>query len=213
MSSLVAYYRVSTAQQGRSGLGLEAQRRAVEAFAQAEGYTVIAEYTEVETGKGADALDRRPQLKAALKAAKAAKCEVAVAKLDRLSRDVGFIAGLMTQKVPFIVTALGKSVDPFVLHIYAALAEQERRMISQRTSAGLQAAKARGVVLGNPAQAKAMADAAAARDEALRPVLAAMVGMSSRAIAAALTEKRIVPPRGGAWSQKTVLRMMQRLGL
>ena len=84
-----------------------------------------------------------------MKAAKKLKCEVAVAKLDRLSRDVAFIAGLMSQRVPFIVTALGRNVDPFTLHIYAALAEQERRMISQRTSAGLQAAKAKGVKLGN----------------------------------------------------------------
>ena len=137
MFPIVAYYRVSTAEQGKSGLGLEAQRRAVASFAAQEGFTVIAEFTEVETGKGADALDRRPQLKAALEKAKKAKCEVVVAKLDRLSRDVAFIAGLMSQKVPFIVAALGRDVDPFTLHIYAALAEQERRMISQRTNAGL----------------------------------------------------------------------------
>jgi len=93
-----------------------------------EGFEIIAEFTEVETGKGADALDPRPRLKAALKAAKKAKCEVAVVKLDRLSRDVAFIAGLMVQRVPFIVVALGHNVDPFTLHIYAALAEQERRM-------------------------------------------------------------------------------------
>ena len=213
MSPLVAYYRVSTAKQGRSGLGLEGQRAAVQAFAKAEGFEIAAEFTEVETGKGSDALDRRPELKAALKAAKKAKCEVAVAKLDRLSRDVAFIAGLMSQRVPFIVCALGLNVDPFTLHIYAALAEQERRMISQRTSAGLQAAKQRGVRLGNPAQAKAMADAAAARDEALRPVLESMAGLSSRAVAQRLTEQGVEPPRGGAWSQKTVLRMKDRLKL
>ena len=213
MSPLIAYYRVSTQKQGRSGLGLEGQRTAVKAFAAAEGFEIIAEYIEIETGKGSDALDRRPELKAAVKAAKKAKCEVAVAKLDRLSRDVAFIAGLMSQRVPFIVCALGRNVDPFTLHIYAALAEQERRMISQRTSAGLQAAKKRGVKLGNPAQAKAMADAAAARDEALRPVLLAMVGQSSRAIAKALTDQGVEPPRGGVWSNKTVLRMMARLGL
>ena len=109
----------------------------------------------------------------------------------------------MAQRVPFIVCALGRNVDPFTLHIYAALAEQERRMISQRTSAGLQAAKKRGVKLGNPAQAKAMADAAAARDEALRPVLLPMVGQSSRAIAKALTDQGLEPPRGGVWSNKT----------
>src|SRR6478735_4511404 len=163
MPAIIAYYRVSTQKQGRSGLGLEAQRKAIAAFAAAERFDIAGEYTEIETGKGADALARRPQLKAALKAAKQAKCEVAVARLDRLSRDVAFIAGLMSQRVPFIVTALGRSVDPFTLHIYAALAEQERRMISQRTSAGLAAAKERGVRLGNPAQAKANKAAAQAR--------------------------------------------------
>jgi DNA invertase Pin-like site-specific DNA recombinase len=211
--AIIAYYRVSTAGQGRSGLGLEAQRRATQAFAKAEGLEIVAEYTEVETGKGSDALDRRPLLKAALKHARRSKASVCVAKLDRLSRDVVFIASLMAQRVPFIVCALGRNVDPFTLHIYAALAEQERRMISQRTSAGLQAAKKRGVKLGNPAQAKAMADAAAARDEALRPVLLPMVGQSSRAIAKALTDQGLEPPRGGVWSNKTVLRMMARLRL
>ena len=215
MSEIIAYYRVSTAKQGRSGLGLEAQRAAVAAFARAEGFTVAAEYTEIETGKGADALNKRPQLRAALKQAKRSKASVCVARLDRLSRDVAFISGLMSQRVPFIVAALGRDVDPFVLHIYAALAEQERKMISQRTRAGLQQAKARGVQLGRTGAALAARNAAAAaeRDEALRPVLISMVGQSSRAIAEQLTEQGIEPPRGGAWSNKTVLRMMARLGL
>ena len=124
----------------------------------------------METGKGSDALDRRPQLSAALKAAKKLKAPVAVAKLDRLSRDVAFIAGLMAQRVPFIVTAL-PNADPFTLHIYAALAQQERLMISQRTSAGLQAAKARGVKLGNQAIADANREAAAERDAAMEPAM------------------------------------------
>ena len=143
MSSLVAYYRVSTTAQGKSGLGLEAQRKAVASFAAAEGFSIIAEFTEVETGKGATRLNDDLQLKAALKAAKKAKCEVAVAKLDRLSRDVAFIASLMAQRVPFIVSALGRNVDPFTLHIYAALAEQERRMIAAylRRPAGGQGAR------------------------------------------------------------------------
>ena len=182
MSEIIAYYRVSTAKQGRSGLGLEAQRAAVAAFAKAEGFTVAVEYTEIETGKGADALNKRPQLRAALKQAKRSKASVCVARLDRLSRDVAFISGLMSQRVPFIVAALGRDVDPFVLHIYAALAEQERKMISQRTRAGLQQAKARGVQLGRTGAALAARNAAAAaeRDEALRPVLVSMVGQSSR---------------------------------
>ena len=90
--------------------------------------TLTAEFVEAETGKGADALDRRPQLAAALAAGKAGKCPVIVAKLDRLSRDVAFIAGLMAQRVPFIVAELGADADPFMLHIYAALAEKERRL-------------------------------------------------------------------------------------
>jgi DNA invertase Pin-like site-specific DNA recombinase len=153
---------------------------------------IVAEHTEVETGKGSDALDRRPKLKAALKAAKKAKCEVVVAKLDRLSRDVAFISSLMAQRVPFIVTALGRNVDPFTLHIYAALAEQERRMISQRTIAGLAAARARGVKLGSTGKVLAAKNAAdaTARDEALRPVLAELSGLSASAIAVELNKRR-----------------------
>ena len=184
MSPLIAYYRVSTQKQGRSGLGLEAQRKAVASFAEAEGFEIVAEFTEVETGKGSDALDRRPQLKAALKAAKKARCEVAVAKLDRLSRDVAFISGLMAQRVPFIVTALGRNVDPFMLHIYAAMAQQERAMTSRRTKEALAAAKARGVRLGRQEIADANRDAAAARDAELEPVLRELSHLSSRAAAA-----------------------------
>ena len=145
----VAYLRVSSEQQGRSGLGLEAQRQAVERFAAEHGFAVVETYTEVETGKGSDALDRRPQLAAALRRAKAERCPVVVAKLDRLSRDVAFVSGLMAQRVPFIVAELGPDVDPFMLHVYAALAEKERAMISARTRDALAAAKARGVRLGN----------------------------------------------------------------
>ena len=208
MSPLIGYYRVSTAKQGRSGLGLEAQRKAVASFAATEGFAIIAEFIEIESGKGSDALERRPELKAALKAAKKVRCEVAVAKLDRLSRDVAFIAGLMSQRVPFIVAALGRNVDPFTLHIYAALAEQERRMISQRTKAGLQAAKARGVVLGNAKLGADNKKAAAERAESLRPILVELSDLSSRDVAAELTK------RGhGEFSYKTVQRMRSRLGL
>ena len=210
MSPLVAYYRVSTQRQGRSGLGLDGQRRAVESFAQAEGFTITAEFTEVETGKGSDALERRPQLKAALKAAKQARCEVAVAKLDRLSRDVAFIASLMAQRVPFIVTALGRSVDPFTLHIYAALAEQERRMISQRTSAGLQAAKARGVKLGTYGKVLGDANRAAAaeRDKALESVMIELKHLSTRAAAAEIESRGL-----GKLSYQTIARARVRLGI
>jgi DNA invertase Pin-like site-specific DNA recombinase len=101
----IAYVRVSTQGQGRSGLGLEAQREAIARFAEAEGFAVAVTFTEVETGKGADALERRPKLAAAIKAARKLKGPVIVSKLDRLSRDVHFISGLMAHKVPFIVTA------------------------------------------------------------------------------------------------------------
>ena len=107
-------------------MGIEAQREALVHFAQAEGFTVAREFVEAETGKGSDALERRPQLKAALTAARKLRCHVAVAKLDRLSRDVHFISGLMAHKVPFMVAELGPDVDPFVLHLFAALAEKER---------------------------------------------------------------------------------------
>ena len=108
-----------------------------------------AEYVEVETGKGADALDRRPRLAAALAAARKTRAPVVVAKLCRLSRDVAFISGLMAQRVPFIVAELGTDADPFMLHIYAALAEKERGMIAERTRAALAAKKPQGANLGN----------------------------------------------------------------
>src|SRR5947209_11689591 len=132
MQHAIAYYRVSTARQGRSGLGIEAQKAAVHRFVEAEGFELVAEFVEVETGKGSDALDRRPQLAAALAAGRSGKCPVIVAKLDRLSRDVAFIAGLMAQRVPFVVAELGVDADPFMLHLYAALAEKERRLIARR---------------------------------------------------------------------------------
>lgn len=127
MECAVAYLRVSTQRQQRSGLGIEAQRRAIQQFAASESLQLATEFVKFESGKGADALDRRPELAAALAAAKAAKCSVVVAKLDRLSRDVAFVAGLMAQRVPFVVAELGRDADPFMLHLYAALAEKERR--------------------------------------------------------------------------------------
>ena len=107
MRQIVSYIRVSTGKQGKSGLGIEAQRDAIARFAAAEGCEVLAEVVEVETGKGADALDRRPKLAEALAKARKSKAAVVVAKLCRLSRDVAFISGLMAQRVPFIVAELG----------------------------------------------------------------------------------------------------------
>ena len=208
VSDIVAYYRVSTKKQEESGLGLAGQRAAVTAFAKAEGLTIIAEYTETETGKGSDALAKRPQLKAALNLAKKHRASVCVAKLDRLSRDVAFIANLMVQRVPFIVCALGRNVDP--------LAEQERKMISQRTIAGLQAAKAKGKKLGNPTlKAKpgtTLAEnnraQALARDKAIEPVLRELQHLSPQKAADELQRRGL-----GKLSLKTVKRARVRLGL
>ena len=143
LDQAIAYYRVSTQRQGRSGLGVEAQRAAVQRVAEAEGISLVAEHVEAESGKGSDALLRRPQLRAALDAARQARCPVIVAKLDRLSRDVAFISSLMAQRVPFLVAELGADADPFMLHLYAALAEKERRLIAERTKVALSARKAR----------------------------------------------------------------------
>jgi DNA invertase Pin-like site-specific DNA recombinase len=212
-AAIIGYIRVSTDKQGKSGLGLEAQREAIARFAAAESLEVAGEFIEVETGKGADALDKRPQLAAALRRAKQLGAHIAVSKLDRLSRDVHFISGLMTKRVPFIVAALGKNVDPFMLHIYAALAEKERSLISERTRDALAKAKQRGVVLGNPNVGKMNTEAAAARDAKLKPILEAMWEMPYREIAQELTDRGIPAPRGGVWSAMSVMRSMKRLGI
>ncbi|MGA2795268.1 MAG: recombinase family protein [Roseiarcus sp.] len=218
---LVSYLRVSTREQGRSGLGLDAQREAVATFAQAEGFEVVAEHIEVETGKGADALDRRPQLAAALAEAGRLKCDVIVSKLDRLSRDVHFISGLMAHRVPFIVAELGVDADPFMLHLFAALAQKERAMISQRTKAALAAAKARGARLGNPrlADARAIANAnhKAGADtfaDTVAPAVreAQAAGAKSlREIAAALNGRGVTTARGGKWEAQTVANVLRRV--
>jgi len=211
MKQIVTYIRVSTQQQGRSGLGLEAQREQLARFAEAESLAILAEYVEVESGKGSDALKSRPQLAAAIAAATAAKCAVAVAKLDRLSRDVHFISGLMAHKVPFLVADLGPDVDPFVLHLYAALAEKERSMTSRRTKDALARAKARGVVLGNRAQAAANKFAAVSRAAALAEPFAAVAELSAVQAAKALNRDKIATPNGAPWSAKTVIRVRQRI--
>ena len=213
--NVVAYVRVSTGAQGRSGLGLDAQRELIARFAAANGFTIVAEHQEVESGKGADALDRRPMLRKALAQAKKLACSIVVAKLDRLSRDVHFISGLMAEKVSFLVAELRPRVPSFMLHVYAAFAEEERRMISERTKAALQAAKARGVKLGNPrlevahAQNRAVADAFAAK---VRPMIEALraEGLTLRAIAARLTELGVETARGGKWEATQVRGVLLR---
>jgi len=144
MRQMIAYLRVSTGRQGRSGLGIEGQREMIRAFAAVNSIEIVQEFVEVQTGKGADALNRRPILAAAFADARKRKCAVLVARLDRLSRNSAFISGLMEKKTPFFVCELGLDVDPFMLHIYAAVAEKERRMIGERVRAALAAAKARG---------------------------------------------------------------------
>jgi DNA invertase Pin-like site-specific DNA recombinase len=217
----IAYYRVSTARQGRSGLGIEAQRDAVTRFAAVEGFELTAEFVEVETGKGADALDRRPQLAAALATGRASKCPVIVAKLDRLSRDVAFISGLMAQRVPFIVAELGRDADPFMLHLYAALAEKERRLISERTKAALRARKASGSQLGNRRNALAAAEAGrrALTEEAdafARNVLPIVDSLRQsgvtdlRGLADLLNARGVRTARGGRWHVSNVKNVIDR---
>jgi DNA invertase Pin-like site-specific DNA recombinase len=217
----VAYLRVSTERQGRSGLGLEAQRELISTFAAREGISVAAEFVEVETGKGSDALDRRPQLAAALTQARRLKCPVVVAKLDRLSRDVHFISGLMAHQTPFIVAELGADADPFMLHLYAALAEKERKLISDRTKAALAAKKAQGIALGNRtnletarlAAAKSTVAAADAFARNVRPIIdqvQAAGATTYRAIASALNARGVKTSRGGRWQAATVRNVILR---
>lgn len=218
--SIVSYVRVSSKKQGRSGLGLEAQRQVNAAFAAANGFAIIAEHVEVESA-GGDSIEHRPELQAALKIAKKAKCAVLVAKLDRLSRDVHFVSGLMVHRVPFIVAELGADADSFMLHIYAALAEKERVQISQRTKAGLAVAKARGVVLGNrtnldEASAKGRAAQASEADTfALRvlPIIESIQksGVTTlRGIADELNKRGVATARGGQWGPSGVKNILDR---
>jgi DNA invertase Pin-like site-specific DNA recombinase len=224
MKRAVAYYRVSTARQGRSGLGIEAQRTAVERFAEAEGIALIAEHVGIETGKGSDALDRRPQLAAALALARSSKCPVLVAKLDRLSRDVAFISGLMAQRVPFIVAELGADADPFMLHLYVALPEKERRLISERTKLALAARKAKGLALGNRTNAAEAAAAGRATQRAQADAMAANIlplihslqvaGCQTLAeIADGLNGRGVRTARGRSWHVSSVRNVMLRRAL
>jgi len=148
MHDAVGYIRVSTQEQGKSGLGLEAQRERIERFCLDEGFAVVEWFTDIQSGKGDLSTNLRPGLAAALAKAKRLKCHVLVAKLDRLSRNMAFVATLMNQKIPFIVCDFGPDVDRFMLHIYAAVAEKERDFISDRIRAALAAKKARGERLG-----------------------------------------------------------------
>ncbi|QOG21365.1 recombinase family protein [Bradyrhizobium sp. SEMIA] len=211
-TQIVAYYRVSTGKQGRSGLGLEAQQAAVHRFAQAEGLEIVAEYIETESGKGHDALERRPQLAAALEQARKTgqNVPVVVSKLCRLGRDVHFISGLMAHRVPFLVTEM-PDADPFMLHIRAALVEEERRRIASNTKAALAACKERGVKLGAPNAGQNKSAAAAAFAEEMREIIEPLLSQSSRQIAAVLNGRGITTSEGGQWQSAQVIRLVNRL--
>ncbi|KGT73016.1 recombinase family protein [Bradyrhizobium japonicum] len=218
MRPAIAYIRVSKPKQGRSGLGLEAQQAAIKAFCAQHGYSIEAEYREVETGKGADALERRPELAAAMKFArklgkggKAGAAPILIAKLDRLSRDVHFISGLMVQRIPFIVTELGLDVDPFMLHIHAAVAEKERERIAQRTREALAAAKARGQMLGNAAIGEARKAEADLHAEQFRSIFEPLRDLPAKRISVILNERGIATARGGKWQATQVIRLLGRL--
>lgn len=219
---VVAYYRVSTAAQGRSGLGLEAQQAAVAQFCGGRGCDILGEFTEVESGK----VNSRPELTKALHLAKVTGATLVVAKLDRLSRNVAFLAALQESGAPFVAADMPEA-NELTIHIMAAVAQAERKAISRRTKEALAAAKARGVKLGNPNGAAALVSAdkgnvaslvaikaGADRFAAdLEPIVADIMGKgttSLRTIAAELNRRGIVTRRGGAWHPATVRDLLNR---
>jgi len=217
MKKFVIYYRVSTKNQGKSGLGLKAQERDTDLYLTNYAltpYEVIGEFTDIESGKSSN----REQLALAIKTAKENKATLLVSKLDRLSRQVSFIATLIEDKnLDFIVSSM-PNADKFQLHIYAALAEQERDFISMRTKAALAEAKANGVVLGG------LRDTTNQRNKALRQQaqdravdLSSLVlplrdqGMTLLSISDELNKRNIPTARGGAWTSTTVKRLIDRV--
>ena len=211
-AQFVAYYRVSTDRQGRSGLGLDAQREAVQRYLASVGGQLVAEHTEIETGKRND----RPELAKALAVCRKRRgAKLAIAKLDRLSRNVAFIATMMDSNVEFVACD-NPHATRLTLHILAAVAEHEREMISIRTKAALAAAKAQGKALGRygaDTLAPANKAAAQARAEELRPILTVLAGKSTRAIAAELTARGIPTPRGGRWQAQSVANVLRHLAI
>jgi DNA invertase Pin-like site-specific DNA recombinase len=216
----VAYYRVSTAKQGASGLGLEAQQEAVRSYLNGGRWKMVDEVTEVESGKRND----RPALARALSLCRIHKATLIIAKLDRLARNVNFISNLMESGVEFTAVDFPQA-NRLTVHILAAVAEHEAAMISARTKAALQAAKARGVALGTPnhaliaqhaekgTQASAAARSAAARTRAadILPVIHSVQadGVTTLAgIAETLNGRGIPAPRGGSWSPVQVSRLL-----
>lgn len=227
MKTAIAYTRVSTKQQGRSGLGLAAQRDMIDAYAANYGVQIIAWHQDVQTGKGADPLPRRPGLRAAIDEARKHKAALVVAKLDRLARNAAFINTLMERRDLRLVVATMPDADNFALQIYAALAENERNMIAERTRAGLAKLKGtRPLGMANKAPADAEAYRAKAKAaqriaadqnaEALRPLIefALKNNATLRQAATTLNERRVATIRGnGRWHPITVLKVARRLGL
>ena len=212
----VAYHRVSTDRQGRSGLGLEAQQAAVLAFLNGGGWKLIGEFTEVETGRSPArlTLPKRPQLQEAIAEAKKRKATLVIARLDRLARSVAFIANLMETGVDFRAADM-PNADNFMLHVYAAMAEEEGRRIASRTKAALAAAKARGKRLGRTGKIRARENKAAAEAFAhkLTPVLRELRrdGIETvRGIAEELNRRGVETPRGGQWHPTSVARLLAR---
>ncbi len=213
----ISYNRVSTQQQGKSGLGLEAQQAAVTAFL--GGAPLVAEFVEVETGKGADALEKRPQLRAALALCKKTGATLVIAKLDRLARNVHFISGLIETGVDFVCADMPQA-NKVMLQMYSVMSEWERDQISARTKAALAAAKARGVQLGvkgaDNLRPNVEARQQAADDYAIKmaPVVKGLQaqGMSQRAMATALTDLGVKTPSGKtAWAQRQVALLLARI--
>jgi len=210
----IAYYRVSTQQQGRSGLGLDAQRQAVSAYLNGGAWQLAAEFTEVETGKGSNALDKRPQLLQALDQCRKQKATLLIAKLDRLARNVHFITGLIESGTDFVAADM-PNANKVMLQMHAVMSEWERDQISARTKAALAQAKARGVVLGAAGRRSLEAHRVARTRESeafaarLRGICEgfALRGLSQRQMTLELNQLRIGAPRGGKWS----LRQLQRI--
>lgn len=215
----IAYYRVSTQKQGMSGLGLEAQQVAVAAYLNGGAWELLGEFQEVETGKGADALAKRPQLRTALDACRKHGATLIIAKLDRLARNVHFISGLMVSKVRFVACDMPEA-NELTIHIMAAFAEHEAKRISQRTKDALAVAKSRGVVLGRSGPANLRPNiedrqrAANAFAERLRPILGGMTtrGLTQRDMTEELNSVGVPAPRGGSWRLAPVQRILARLG-
>lgn len=216
MQKFISYRRVSTVEQGKSGLGLEAQSAAIERYVQDHSGKLVADFKEVQTGRGSDALEKRPQLREAMRAAKKARATLLVAKLDRLSRNVHFISGVMEAGIDFAVADIPKA-DKTMLHFYAMVAEWERDRISQRLKETLAAKKRRGEAVGNPATLQpfntSRADAAAAFARRMRPTLRAFKAdaLTQREMVAALNAAGTKTAQGGQWSLVQVQRVLSRL--